>query len=157
MERTAGADPWLYEMREPGFNYRLPDILCALGQSQLKRLPAFADRRRALAARYAEALAPLAPHVRLATTPAWSRPVLHLLTVLIDFEAGRDGQTPISKAFVLTHPFLPASRLGGTGDAKSDQLADGTMFVIGERGSPGANLQALEALYEQFAEQAEAL
>jgi hypothetical protein len=77
--------------------------------------------------------------------------------VLIDFEAGRDGQTPISKAFVLTHPFLPASRLGGTGDAKSDQLADGTMFVIGERGSPGANLQALEALYEQFAEQAEAL
>lgn len=86
MERHPGADPWLYEMREPGFNYRLPDILCALGQSQLKRLPAFAGRRRALAERYASALAPLAPHVRLAATPAWSRPVLHLLTVLIDFD-----------------------------------------------------------------------
>jgi len=98
MERTAGADPWLYEMREPGFNYRLPDILCALGQSQLKRLPAFADRRRALAARYAEALAPLAPHVRLATTPAWSRPVLHLLTVLIDFEALGRGRRPVVEA-----------------------------------------------------------
>lgn len=98
MERTAGADPWLYEMREPGFNYRLPDILCALGQSQLKRLPAFADRRRALAARYADALAPLAPHVRLATTPAWSRPVLHLLTVLIDFEALGRGRRPVVEA-----------------------------------------------------------
>lgn len=87
MERPAGADPWLYEMREPGFNYRLPDILCALGQSQLRRLPAFVTRRRDLAARYAAALAPLAPHVRLAATPEWSRPALHLLTVLIDFEA----------------------------------------------------------------------
>lgn len=85
MERPAGGDPWLYEMREPGFNYRLPDILCALGLSQLRRLPQFADRRRALAARYAGALAPLSPHVRLAATPAWSRPVLHLLTVLVDF------------------------------------------------------------------------
>lgn len=87
MERTPGADPWLYEMREPGFNYRLPDILCALGQSQLKRLPAFADRRRRLAGLYADRLAPLAPHVRLAASPDWSRPVLHLLTVLVDFEA----------------------------------------------------------------------
>jgi dTDP-4-amino-4,6-dideoxygalactose transaminase len=86
MERPAGADPWLYEMREPGFNYRLPDILCALGQSQLKRLPAFAARRRDLAARYAQAFAPLAPHVRLASSPEWSQPVLHLLTILIDFE-----------------------------------------------------------------------
>jgi UDP-4-amino-4,6-dideoxy-N-acetyl-beta-L-altrosamine transaminase len=87
MERPAGGDPWLYEMREPGFNYRLPDILCALGQSQLKRLPQFAARRRDLAHRYAERLAPLAPVVRLADSPAWSRPVLHLLTVRIDFPA----------------------------------------------------------------------
>jgi UDP-4-amino-4,6-dideoxy-N-acetyl-beta-L-altrosamine transaminase len=87
MERPPGADPWLYEMREPGFNYRLPDILCALGQSQLGRLPAFADRRRKLAGLYADRLAHLGPHVRLAATPAWSRPVLHLLTVLVDFPA----------------------------------------------------------------------
>lgn len=86
MERLPGADPWLYEMHEPGFNYRLPDLLCALGQSQLRRLPDFAARRRALAEGYAAALAPLAPHVRLAASPAWSRPVLHLLTALIDFE-----------------------------------------------------------------------
>jgi len=87
MVRPADADPWWYEMPEPGFNYRLPDILCALGLSQLKKLPAFAARRRALAAAYGEALAPLAPGVRPAHRPPWSDPVLHLMTVLVDFEA----------------------------------------------------------------------
>jgi hypothetical protein len=47
MVRPEGADPWWYEMPEPGFNYRLPDILCALGLSQLNKLPRFAARRRA--------------------------------------------------------------------------------------------------------------
>jgi UDP-4-amino-4,6-dideoxy-N-acetyl-beta-L-altrosamine transaminase len=87
MVRPPKADPWWYEMPEPGFNYRLPDILCALGLSQLAKLPRFAERRRALAAAYREALAPLGPVVRQATRPAYSDPVLHLMTVLIDFEA----------------------------------------------------------------------
>jgi dTDP-4-amino-4,6-dideoxygalactose transaminase len=77
-------------MAVPGFNYRLPDILCALGLSQLAKLDRFAARRRALAEAYETALAPLAPIVRLAARPAWSDPVLHLMCVLIDFEsAGR--------------------------------------------------------------------
>jgi UDP-4-amino-4,6-dideoxy-N-acetyl-beta-L-altrosamine transaminase len=87
MVRPEGCDPWWYEMPEPGFNYRLPDILCALGLSQLRKLPAFAARRRALAAAYREALGPLAPLVRPAASPAWSDPALHLMTVLIDFQA----------------------------------------------------------------------
>jgi len=87
MVRPEGCEPWWYEMPEPGFNYRLPDILCALGLSQLKKLPRFAERRRGLAALYRDALAPLAPVVRLAAQPAWSDPVLHLMVALIDFEA----------------------------------------------------------------------
>ncbi len=87
MVRPADGDPWWYEMPEPGFNYRLPDILCALGQSQLKKLPRFATQRQALAARYGEVLADLAPMVKLASRPDWSTPVLHLLVALIDFKA----------------------------------------------------------------------
>lgn len=98
MVRPEGADPWWYEMPEPGFNYRLPDILCALGLSQLKKLPRFAARRRALAAAYADALAPLAPTVRLAARPAWSDPVLHLLCVLIDFEAAGTTRRAVVEA-----------------------------------------------------------
>ena len=87
MIRPAGGDPWWYEMPEIGFNYRLPDILCALGISQLGKLDAFAARRRILAARYEAALKPLAPLVVQATRPDWSDPVLHLMVALIDFEA----------------------------------------------------------------------
>lgn len=98
MVRPAGADPWWYEMTEPGFNYRLPDILCALGLSQLRKLPRFAERRRALAAAYREQLAPLAPLVRQAAQPAWSDPVLHLMTVLIDFEAAGRSRLQVVEA-----------------------------------------------------------
>ena len=87
MVRPPGAEPWVYEMPELGFNYRIPDVLCALGISQLSKLDRFVARRRTLAALYADKLAALAPTVRLAASPAWSDPALHLLTVLIDFEA----------------------------------------------------------------------
>jgi UDP-4-amino-4,6-dideoxy-N-acetyl-beta-L-altrosamine transaminase len=87
MVRPPGADPSWYEMAELGFNYRLPDVLCALGLSQLAKLPRFVERRRALARRYEVALAPLKPTVWIAERPPWSDPALHLMTVLIDFEA----------------------------------------------------------------------
>lgn len=48
---------WFYEMVDLGYNYRLSDLHCALGLSQLGRLDAFIDRRRQLAARYDRLLA----------------------------------------------------------------------------------------------------
>ena len=87
MVREPGGDPWWYEMPELGFNYRIPDILCALGLSQLAKLDRFVARRRELTALYGLRLAERCPRVRLAHSPAHSNPALHLLTVLIDFEA----------------------------------------------------------------------
>lgn len=49
------ADAWFYEMTDLGFNYRLTDIQCALGISQLKSVPANTTRRRAIAAMYDKA------------------------------------------------------------------------------------------------------
>lgn len=46
--------PWHADMVALGFNYRLTDIQCALGLSQLRKLPAFVRRRREIAARYTE-------------------------------------------------------------------------------------------------------
>lgn len=86
MVRPADGDPWWYEMPELGFNYRIPDVLCALGLSQLNKLDRFVARRRALTALYARLLPERAPKARLATSPAYSDAALHLLTVLIDFE-----------------------------------------------------------------------
>ena len=98
MIRPEGGEPWWYEMPEIGFNYRLPDVLCALGLSQLAKLPRFIERRRALARRYESALAPLAPLVRPAESPAWSDPALHLMTVLIDFAAAGRSRTGVMEA-----------------------------------------------------------
>ena len=80
-------NPWYYEMHAPGYNYRLPDILCALGLSQLAKLDRFISRRRALAARYDAALALLAPMVRTIPPVPGCNPALHLYVVLIDFHA----------------------------------------------------------------------
>lgn len=43
---------WYYEMTELGFNYRIPDINCALGISQLERAAQGLERRQAIAKRY---------------------------------------------------------------------------------------------------------
>jgi perosamine synthetase len=53
-------DPWYYEMHELGFNYRLTDIQCALGISQLKKLDKFIARRKEIAKRYDEAFSEIA-------------------------------------------------------------------------------------------------
>jgi perosamine synthetase len=55
--QRAQAGAWFYEMEELGYNYRLSDIHCALGISQLRKLPEWLARRREIAAAYDEALA----------------------------------------------------------------------------------------------------
>lgn len=46
---------WYYEMQTLGYNYRLPDILCALGLSQLKKADAGLERRKEIADKYDKA------------------------------------------------------------------------------------------------------
>ncbi len=50
---------WYYEMQELGFNYRINDIQCALGISQIKKQSAWIEKRRALAKQYRQELADL--------------------------------------------------------------------------------------------------
>lgn len=49
--------PWYYEQLELGYNYRITDIQCALGCSQLEKLPSFLARRTEIAKIYDEAFA----------------------------------------------------------------------------------------------------
>jgi len=79
------AGPWVYEMQALGYNYRLPDINCALGASQLKRLPEFMTRRAALVSAYQEALAAKNLPVNWVEPGPTDSPTFHLFAVTIDF------------------------------------------------------------------------
>jgi dTDP-4-amino-4,6-dideoxygalactose transaminase len=90
--------PWYYEMQELGYNYRITDLQCALGRSQLKRLPEFIARRQEIASCYNQAFSALgwlqvpslaARHSPPATGSQFAFDLsdlsLHLYTVQIDF------------------------------------------------------------------------
>lgn len=55
MRKREGLAPWEYEMVELGFNGRITDFQCALGISQLKKLPSFIKRRSEIAKKYDKA------------------------------------------------------------------------------------------------------
>jgi len=77
---------WHQEVHEFGLNYRLPDLLCALGSSQLRRLAEFKARRAYLSERYDDLLAGV-PGLRLPAQRAAVEPMRHLYPVRI-----RDGR-----------------------------------------------------------------
>ena len=54
---TRNDGPWFYQQFDLGYNYRITDIQCALGCSQMKKLDRFLARRKEIVARYNEAFA----------------------------------------------------------------------------------------------------
>jgi perosamine synthetase len=83
---------WRYDMVELGYNYRLTDFQSALGLSQLAKMPESLARRRALADRYAAALAS-ASRLRLPDVPDHARHAWHLYPVrVLGRQAGADRQ-----------------------------------------------------------------
>lgn len=75
--------PWYHEMQFLGYNYRLTDIQCALGRSQLARFPEFLRRRREIAAIYRQELAGI-PGLTLPTVVDEVEPAWHLFVLRLD-------------------------------------------------------------------------
>jgi len=84
--RSPDEGPWHQEVHAFGLNYRLPDVLCALGSSQLLRLPAFKARRDAITARYNRGLSGI-DELRLPACRQGADPMWHLYPLRI-----RDGR-----------------------------------------------------------------
>ena len=99
---------WYMEMQELGYNYRLPDLNCALGLSQLTRAAEGLARRRALAARYDAAFAAV-PGV---TVLAPGRPghAYHLYVIQVADRMGLYDYLKTKQIFAQVH-YIPVHRM----------------------------------------------
>lgn len=105
--------PWFYQQFDLGFNYRITDIQCALGCSQMKKLDRFLAKRKEIVLRYNEAFADceniVTPYQLPETESGW-----HLYIVQVKncdrkqiFEALRDKGIGVNVHYipVYMHPY----------------------------------------------------
>ena len=109
MEKNDG--PWYYEMHETGFNYRITDLQCALGITQLAKLDGFVKRRRQVAEYYDKAFSAIDeliyPHVSPNVKHAY-----HLYPLQIKFDKLKFSKTEFftklkSKNILLQVHYVP--------------------------------------------------
>ena len=80
--RLPEIDPWYYEVRSLGVNYRLTDLQAALGANQLGKLPQLIARRNEIAERYRAGLADTSVTLP-PTAPAGSSHGYHLFAIQV--------------------------------------------------------------------------
>ena len=91
------ANPWYYEMQDIGFNYRISDINCALGLSQLKKLDQFKIRRKELVDKYDVSFKGV-PHIIPVKKHSYSDTAWHLYVIKIDFKAIEKSRAQVMNA-----------------------------------------------------------
>lgn len=89
--------PWYYEQLDLGFNYRITDIQCALGISQLNKLDMFIEKRRKIVERYNELISEidgvLTPYEAEYSNSSW-----HLYVIQLELNKLKVGRKEIFKA-----------------------------------------------------------
>jgi perosamine synthetase len=88
---------WFYEMQFLGYNYRITDFQCVLGQGQLTRLPEFVAKRQAIAQRYEQFFATV-PQLSTLTVHPHASHAYHLYPVLLNLEYFRVDRRQIFEA-----------------------------------------------------------
>ena len=77
---------WLYDIKYPGLNYRLSDINCSLGYSQLKKINKFISKRKKIAKIYIKFFKKFSSIINFRSFESGKYSSWHLFIILIDFE-----------------------------------------------------------------------
>lgn len=113
LQRNPAEGPWHQEVHALGFNYRLPDVLCALGVSQLRRIQSFKEARARVFERYVDGLKDV-DGITLPTRRADVDPMWHLFPLRVhdgrrrmvfDFLRANDVLVQVNYIPVYWHPY----------------------------------------------------
>ena len=88
---------WFYEMRHLGYNYRITDFQCALGISQLRKLPDWLLRRKEIVEKYNQAFADL-PYLRPLSVRKDVSHAYHLYIVRVISEKNKMDRSALFRA-----------------------------------------------------------
>ncbi|MCF6465225.1 UDP-4-amino-4,6-dideoxy-N-acetyl-beta-L-altrosamine transaminase [Clostridium sp. Cult2] len=89
--------PWYYEQLDLGYNYRMTDIQCALGISQLNKLDRFLGRRREIAEKYNKYLKDI-DGIIIPQQAKFSNSSWHIYVIQLELEKFKVGRKEIFKA-----------------------------------------------------------
>lgn len=148
--------PW-YEHIEVGYNYRMSNLLAAVGRAQLRTLEERVGARRRIFQRYVEGLSDL-PGVRFQPEAPWGRHTRWLTVMLVDKEAyGRSPEAirqalekegietrPVWKPLHLQPVFQGAERVGG--EVAEDLFRKGLCLPSGSSLTPEDQGRIIEAI-----------
>ena len=97
--------PWYYEMQELGYNYRIPDMLCALGITQLKRADEGLEKRKKIADKYNAAFSGH-PAIRIQDPALQAGHAFHLYIIKTADRAGLYAALRQNNIFAQVH-YIP--------------------------------------------------
>ena len=96
---------WQYDIVTNGFNYRLSDINCALGISQLKKINFFLKERKKIYKKYITELRNFSPNLVINEHDKNIKPSYHLIIININFEKLNKTKTHFIK-YMLDHKII---------------------------------------------------
>ena len=90
--------PWYYEQIDLGYNYRITDLQCALGSSQVQKLDGFINRRREIVQIYNNAFASLNKYLTTPYEAEYSNSGWHIYIIRLKLENLKVGRKEIFEA-----------------------------------------------------------
>lgn len=96
---------WYYEMQELGYNYRIPDMLCALGITQLRRAAEGLAKRKQIADKYNQAFSGN-KNIRIQDASLQKGHAFHLFIIRTPNRLGLYNHLRSNKIFAQVH-YIP--------------------------------------------------